>query len=375
MSLYKTFKTVEDSIEYLKDNIETLDDGEVTFKDWFELGNLVEKYKKDYGLATKDKQSLRKKQEEADKKVAELTEQLELANDELTSLKESQGGNDKEALQKAIKEKSEAIVQRNALETKVKELEKNQSRIPELEKQVADFQTAQNRSIILEAVKKAMAKCKVPQSIIDDPDITRNVVAFAIDETGNILTTGENQQTVENHIIAKQKEKPHWSAVTVTAGGEDMVDLLDYFALCFVVHFSLAISDMPDYFTPIGENPQPPYCGFSPMCYTLPCQVCGGFPDNKKSALHRRELDSKRTKARRIFCVNEGREKHDIAEGTMDNPFLHTDIEIIDMGKPPVEFLEKISEQHRQTAKVAWCGVVIAAFSMLIALVALFRWW
>ena len=225
MSLYKTFKTVEDIIEYLKDsdNIETLDNGVVTLKDWIELGNSVEKYKKDYGLATKDKQSLRKKQEEADKKVAELTEQLELANDELTSLKESQGGNDKEALQKAIKEKSEAIVQRNALETKVKELEKNQSRIPELEKQVADFQTAQNRSIILEAVKKAAVKCKVPQHIIDDPDFGRIVVDdFSIDETGNILTTGENQQTVENYITTKQKEKPHWSAVTVTVGNEPM---------------------------------------------------------------------------------------------------------------------------------------------------------
>ena len=225
MSLYKSFKTVEDIIEYLKDsdNIETLDNGEVTLKDWVELGNSLEKSKRDHKFSQNDTKTWRKKQEEADKKVAELTEQLDLVNNELTSLKESQSGTDKEALQKAIKEKSEAVIQRNALEAKVKELEKNQTRIPELEKQVADFQTAQNRSIILEAVKKAMAKCKVPQSIIDDPDITRSVVdAFAIDETGNILTTGENQQTVENHIIAKQKEKPHWSATTVPAGGETL---------------------------------------------------------------------------------------------------------------------------------------------------------
>jgi uncharacterized protein (DUF3084 family) len=225
MSLYKTFKTVEDIIEYLKDsdNIETLDTGEVTLKDWVELGNSLEKSKRDHKFAQNDTKTFRKKQEEADNKVAELTEQLDLVNSELTSLKESQGGNDKEALQNAIKEKSEAIVQRNKLETKVKELEKSQSRIPELEKEVADYKAATNRSIILEAVKKAAVKCKVPQHIIDDSDFSRIVVDdFAIDETGNILTTDESQLTVENYITARQKEKPHWSASTVPAGNEAM---------------------------------------------------------------------------------------------------------------------------------------------------------
>jgi len=223
--MYKSFKSVEDFIEYLRDsaNIETLDNGEVTLKDWIELGNSAEKYKKDHQLALKDKRSLQSKIEEGTKKVTELTAQLDLVNDELTSLKESQGGNDKEALQKAIKEKSEAIVQRNALETKVKELEKSQALIPELEKKVADYQAAQNRSIILEAVRKAAVARKVPQHIVDDSDFARIVVDdFTIDEAGNILSKAETPQSVDNYILAKQKEKPHWSAPTVNAGGEPM---------------------------------------------------------------------------------------------------------------------------------------------------------
>jgi hypothetical protein len=228
--MYKTFKTVEEIIEYLKDanNIETLDSGEVTLKDWIEIDTLAEKYKKDYGLATKDKMSLRKKQEEAEKKAAEIAEQLELVNGELTSLKEAQGGNDKEALQKAIKEKSEAIVQKNSLEVKIRELEKSQTRIPELEKEVAEYKAASNRSTILEVVKKAMSKNKVPSHIIDDTDIQRVLVDdFTIDEAGNILTKGETPQSVENYITAKQKEKPHWTAPTVGAGSETMKPIRD----------------------------------------------------------------------------------------------------------------------------------------------------
>ena len=56
----KTFKSVEEIIEFIKDseNIEKLDNGEVTLKDWIELNNSAEKYKKDYGLATNDKKAL-----------------------------------------------------------------------------------------------------------------------------------------------------------------------------------------------------------------------------------------------------------------------------------------------------------------------------
>ena len=146
----KIFKSVEEMIEFIKDseNIETLDNGEVTLKDQIELNNSAEKYKNDYGKATKDKHALRKKQEEADKKVTELTTQLDLVNDELISLKESQNGDNKEALQKAIKEKSEAIVQRNALKVKIKEYEKNQARITELEKEVADYKAANMKPLL-----------------------------------------------------------------------------------------------------------------------------------------------------------------------------------------------------------------------------------
>jgi len=45
---------------------------------------------------------------------------------------------------------------------------------------------------------------------------------ITIDEAGNILTKSETPQSVDNYIIAKQKEKPHWTAPTVPAGGESM---------------------------------------------------------------------------------------------------------------------------------------------------------
>jgi len=221
--MYKTFKTVEDLVDWIRDNenIETLDTGEVTLKDWIELGNSAEKYKKDYGFATKDKLSLRKKLEEAEKRNAEVSEQFDLVNNELISLKESQSGDAQKALQEMSRKLSEKTVECNQYQTQFKEYEKKQSRIPELEKQIADYQSAQNRLTILEAVKKAAVKCKVPQHIIDDSDFARIVVDdFIIDETGNIFTKGENQQTVDNYVIAKQKEKPHWSAVTVAVGGE-----------------------------------------------------------------------------------------------------------------------------------------------------------
>ena len=101
----KTFKTIEEMVEYINanENIEKLEDGELTLKDWIEDYKLLEKYKKDYGLATGDKKTLRSQKEELTKKVTELTEQLETVNNELAGLKEVHSSSDKEALQKLIK--------------------------------------------------------------------------------------------------------------------------------------------------------------------------------------------------------------------------------------------------------------------------------
>jgi hypothetical protein len=65
----KTFKTFEEIIEFVKDkeNIETLENGEVTLKDWIEDHRALEKYKKDYGLATNEKKTLHSKKEELTK--------------------------------------------------------------------------------------------------------------------------------------------------------------------------------------------------------------------------------------------------------------------------------------------------------------------
>ena len=171
----KTFKTYEELVEFVSDreNIETLDSGEVTLKDWIELKNLADKHHKNYGIAVNEKMKSNSAKSELTKKVAELTEQLETVNTELIGLKEVHGGDSKEVLQKLNKEKSEWIAKYNAEVSKNKELEKEVSDKPDLLKQIEGYKTASNRSRILEEARKVMSQRKVPQHIIDDADYAR----------------------------------------------------------------------------------------------------------------------------------------------------------------------------------------------------------
>jgi len=222
----KKFKTIEELIEFLKDetNIEMLDGGEITLKEWVELENSAGKFKKDYEAATKDKKSLREQKEKLDKQLAELTEQLNSVNSELAGLKEVHNGDAKETIQKLNKEKSDLIVKCNTSESKIRELEKQVSQIPDLEKQIDGYKVASNRARILDAVKKAAVQRNVPQNIIDDEDIMRIVADdFVIDEAGHVLTKGDTPQSVDNYITAKQKEKPHWQAPSAGGSGAELM--------------------------------------------------------------------------------------------------------------------------------------------------------
>jgi vacuolar-type H+-ATPase subunit I/STV1 len=222
----KTFKTVEELIEFINDpsNIEALDNGEVTLKAWIELDAAATKHKSDYKRASDDKKPLLKKNEEANKQIAELTEQLEAVNTELTGLKEVHSGNDKEALQKLVKENSDLKVQNNAKDSKIRELEKDQPRKAELEKQVEALQTANNRSRIIAEARKEAAHLNVPQYIIDDADYFERMVVddFTIDEVGGIFTKGDNPQSMANYMATKQKEKQHWNPTSEGAGIDSM---------------------------------------------------------------------------------------------------------------------------------------------------------
>jgi vacuolar-type H+-ATPase subunit I/STV1 len=221
----KTFKTVEEMVEYVSDktNIETFDSGEVTLKDWIKLDTSATKYKTDHGLALKDKETLKRQKEEANKQIAELTEQLKTVNTELAGLQEIHSGNDKEALQKLNKEKSEWISKYNVEVSKNKELEKQIAVIPDLEKKVETFQVASNRSRIVAEARKEAAKLSFPQHIIDDPDFERNIADdFTIDEAGGIFTKGDTPQSMANHLATKQKEKPHWNPTSEGAGIDTM---------------------------------------------------------------------------------------------------------------------------------------------------------
>ena len=225
----KTFKTVEELVDWVSKNFTTLDTGEVTITDWIELDKLAEKYKRDHGLSLKDKETLKNQKAELTKKVSELTEQLESVSNELSGLKEVHTSGDKEALQKLIKEKSELLTQKNAIESKMRDLEKQVLTIPDLEKQIDGYKAASNKARILESVKKAAVQRKVPQSIIDDDYFERVVVEdFTIDESGNIFSKGDNPQSVDNYIAARQRDKPHWMPPSQGgSGGETMKSISD----------------------------------------------------------------------------------------------------------------------------------------------------
>ena len=225
-NVMKNFKTLEELLEFVSnhENIETLESGELTIKDWYEETKALEKVKKDNGLVTTDRKALRSKNEELSKKIAELTEQLDFVNNELAGLKEVHSGGDKDALQKLIKEKSELLTKHNVAESKIRDLEKQVAAIPELEKQVEGYKVANNRSRILDAVKKAAVIRKVPQNIIDDTDFEKVVVDdFLIDDMGNIFTKGDDPQTVDNYIAAKQKDRTHWMPVSQGGTGNDPI--------------------------------------------------------------------------------------------------------------------------------------------------------
>jgi len=219
----KTFKTFEELMDYVshQENIEVLESGEVILKEWNEDAKALEKFKKDHGLVTSDRKLLRGKNEELTKKIAELTEQLNSVNNEITGLKEVHSGGDKDAVQKLIKEKSDLQTKYNAIETEYREMK---TTIPELEKRIETYKEASNRSRILDAARKAAVQRKVPQNIIDDPDFETIVVnAFAVDDMGNIFTKGDDPQTVDNYITAKQKDRTHWMPVSQGGTGNDPV--------------------------------------------------------------------------------------------------------------------------------------------------------
>ena len=196
----RTFRTLEELIEFVCDqeNIETLDNGEVTVKDWSEDFKALQRYWKEYGQTTSDKKAWDIQKEELAQKVAELTEKLDSAHDELARLKEINCGDGKEMLQR-LNADIAAIKAKNGL------LEKQVATIPDLKKKVDEW----NSSRIVAVAKKAAAHYKVPQNIIDDPDFEKVVVYdLTIDDRATmdsgIQTVGKKSQRNQvKHRIEK----------------------------------------------------------------------------------------------------------------------------------------------------------------------------
>ena len=199
----KTFKTIEEIMEFVSDteNIETLDNGEVTLKDWHEDAKSLRKYWKEHGQVTSDRKAWESHKEELTQRVAELTEQLDSVNNELAGLKEVCSGDDKEVLVQRLNAEC------NTAKSKIKHLETQVATIPDLKRQI----DAYNRSRIIEAAKKAAVYHQVPQHIIDDPDFEKIVATdLTIDEMGNVFVKGDCLQSVYEYIAAKQSDRPHW---------------------------------------------------------------------------------------------------------------------------------------------------------------------
>jgi hypothetical protein len=198
----KTFGTIDELIEFVsnQENIETLRNGEITLKDWSEDFKALRKYCKEYGQETNAKKAWMSQKEEWTKKIAELTEQLSSANDELMGLREIHLGDDKENLQRLNAENI-------AAKLKIKHLEKQVAMIPDLQRKIDTW----NSSRIVEAAKKAAAHYNVPQNIIDDPDFEWIVTNdLAIDDMGNVYVKGAYLQNEYEYIVAKQKDRTHW---------------------------------------------------------------------------------------------------------------------------------------------------------------------
>ena len=210
----RTFISHEELIEFVSnpENVETLDNGEVVVREWNEESKALRKYWKNYNQDASDKSEWKSQRDSMTERVAELTEQLDLARDELAGLKEILDGDEKEMLRKL---NAEIILIRG----KNMRLEKQVATIPILQKKIDEC----NASRILEAVKKGAMARGVPRNIIDDTLFQKAVVdEFTIDDIGNIVTKADCTQTVDDYIVAMQKDRPHWQPVP--NGGTNVSD-------------------------------------------------------------------------------------------------------------------------------------------------------
>jgi hypothetical protein len=199
----KTFRTTEELVDFVNnpENIETLNTGEITLKDWSEDFRALQKYWKEREQTASDRKAWESQREESSRRVAEMQERLDSSLDELTRLKEIHCGDDKEVNLRLNADLT-------AARAKILLMEKQNARIPGLQKKVDEW----NASRILEAVKRAAVARKVPQYIIDDPIFFEQVVVddFIIDDDGNIYTKGDSPLTADAYIATKQKDRPHW---------------------------------------------------------------------------------------------------------------------------------------------------------------------
>jgi chromosome segregation ATPase len=207
------FKSVEDAVTWIKDNLNLIKlegSEEFSIKETVDAENALSKKVTDFDKEITEKKKLKERAHTAETKLKEAEAALESVNTELAGLKDIKGGGAEETLQKLNKEKADLVTKINALEVEKRDLQKQVEELPTLKTQIENFKEQNNRSKILETLRKTAAEKKVPQHIIDQ-DFERLVVPdFTIDENGQIWTKDPTPKSVENYIAEKQKERPHW---------------------------------------------------------------------------------------------------------------------------------------------------------------------
>ncbi len=214
------FKTAEEAVAWVKGNLVETEGGEFAIKESVDLTAALEKKSSDYSTNTAEKEKFKIRAQSAESKVKELETSLAGVQTELEGLKTLKTGDYEEKLQKLNKEKSELATKLNTAESSLREFQAKIDEIPKLQGQLETIKAENDKSKILAEVRRAAVAKKVPQSVIDS-DFERLVVCdFEIDETGKVWAKGDTPKSVENYIVEKQKERPHWQLPSTGANAE-----------------------------------------------------------------------------------------------------------------------------------------------------------
>jgi len=214
---YQTFTSIEELLEHVKNNVKKTDDkfavGESV--DFFEQ---LEKKTSDHKKSITEKEALEKRAREAEAKVKDVEPKIAEYQAEIEHLKLTNPPNEK-IVELSEKLKKEAAA-RTALESKNAELVEQVGKLGELQQQVSDMTAREHRQIIIGKIRSEGNELKIPQSILnDDVWLERLFVQDLKYDPDSKKVFAENDVSVKNYLLSKQKEKPELLAPRSNGAG------------------------------------------------------------------------------------------------------------------------------------------------------------